>query len=221
LRVASLPDQVPYPVVAAAVPGSPGPLWTVIGIGGDDLAPVGVDLAAVGPGFVVCGPGGSGRSTALAAMARWSVERGTTVLAVAPRQSPLRAVPGMLGCYTTEQADDLATALDTVTGPLVVFADDAGELLDTDAEAVLLDVLRSAGERPWAVVVAGVTEELITTYRGITLAARRHKAGLVLSPTGPLDGELLGVRLPRGLPPKAGRGVLAVRGAATRVQVAC
>ncbi|MDP9239476.1 MAG: hypothetical protein M3O55_02400, partial [Actinomycetota bacterium] len=150
----------------------------------------------------------------------WCIAHGTPVATVTPRRSPLRDLPDVLGCFTLSGAGDLTALLAQVIGPLVVFADDAGTLLDTEMEAVLTDLLQRADGRPWALVLAGVTDELITTYRGITTAARRNKAGLLISPSGPVDGEVLGVRLPRGVGARVGRGVVAVRGATTPVQVA-
>ncbi len=221
VRVESLPESVSYPQVAAAVGGAHGPLWTVIGAGGDDVTPIGTDLAEDGPAFLVSGPPRSGRSTALLTMARWYTEHATAIMVVTPRRSPLRDLPGVLRRYTPHEASEMADDLAGIAGPLVVFADDAGELLDTAMEAVLCDMLHSAAERPVALVLSGTTDDLITTYRGITAEARRHKVGLVLSPSGPVDGDVLGVRLPRGLAPRVGRGVLAVRGVATPLQVAC
>ncbi|MEP6695556.1 MAG: FtsK/SpoIIIE domain-containing protein [Pseudonocardiales bacterium] len=221
-RLEALPERVSYPqLVAAQAPRERSPLWTAIGLGGDDLSTVGVDLADAGPAFLVAGPPRSGRSTALVTMARWSIEQGAAVLTVTPRRSPLRDLAGVLGNYSLGQEAQLAERLHTVTGAMVVFADDAGELLDTEMDGVLAEVLRTAGERPWALVVAAVTEELITTYRGITVEARRHRSGLLISPSGPIDGEVLGLRLPRGPVPRAGRAVLAVRGCTTPLQVAC
>jgi S-DNA-T family DNA segregation ATPase FtsK/SpoIIIE len=221
-RIEPLPERVSYLPAAAMARRRPhGPLWTIIGLGGDDLSPVGIDLAEDGPAFLVSGPSRSGRSTALVTMARWCIEHGTSALVVTSRRSPLRDLPGVRGSYSPADSIDLAADLAGLAGPLVVFADDAGELLDTAMDAVLCDALRGTGERPWGLVMSGVTDDLLTTYRGITVEGRRHRAGLLISPSGPLDGELLGVRLPRGLAPRVGRGVLAVRGAVTPVQVAC
>jgi S-DNA-T family DNA segregation ATPase FtsK/SpoIIIE len=65
-RVRPLPPSVS---VRSLEPQSAGPLWTAIGVGGDDARAVGLDLAA--GGLLVAGPPGSGRSTALAAVVAW------------------------------------------------------------------------------------------------------------------------------------------------------
>src|SRR5207237_4309858 len=59
-----------------------------IGVGGDELEPVVVDLA---DGLLIGGPGRSGRSNALLVMAR---QLRLPIVAVAPRASPLRKLPG-------------------------------------------------------------------------------------------------------------------------------
>ncbi len=72
-----------------------------------------------------------------------------------------------------------------------------------------------------AVVVAGQLEDMKTELRGAIVEARKAKAGLLLSPPSTLDGDLVGLRLARNLvgrmPP--GRGILALHGDATVVQV--
>jgi S-DNA-T family DNA segregation ATPase FtsK/SpoIIIE len=57
--------------------------------------------------------------------------------------------------------------------------------------------------------------------------ARKSRAGLLLSPRSPYDGEVLGIRLGKGTagaptlgPHPAGRGLLVVAGTATPIQVA-
>jgi S-DNA-T family DNA segregation ATPase FtsK/SpoIIIE len=71
-------------------------------------------------------------------------------------------------------------------------------------------------------VIAGTTEELSVGFRGFVVDVRRARTGLLLAPRGPLDGEVLGVRLPRntGGDVPVGRGHLVVRGAVTQLQVA-
>ena len=75
--------------------------------------------------------------------------------------------------------------------------------------------------RDRALVLAGTTTDLQAGFRGVVAEARKGRTGLLLSPEGALDGDLLGVRLPRSLavPGPRGRGVLVVRGALTAVQV--
>jgi S-DNA-T family DNA segregation ATPase FtsK/SpoIIIE len=63
-------------------------------------------------------------------------------------------------------------------------------------------------EAALSVIVAGRSDELATTYRGLAADVRRTHRGVLLRPSV-VDGELLGVRLDRralGGPP--GRGVI-------------
>jgi len=219
-RIDALPDRVSYESVAASVTDSPGPLWTPIGVGGDDLCVAGIDLDEEGPGFVIAGPARSGRSSALVTIARWHVEHGTPVLVVTARRSPLREVDGLIGRYGPLEVDELRDAVGAVAGPMVVLADDADGLLDTPVGDELCEILRQAASRPWAVIIAGSTDDTAASYRGIIAEARRNKVGLLLSPSGPVDGDVFGVRLSRGIDQRPGRGVLCVRGAAMLVQVA-
>ncbi len=221
LRVEALPDTLPYAAAAAMVVPGAGPLWALVGVGGDQLSTVGIDLGADGRSFVVAGPPRSGRSTALATMSRWYVERGIPVLVVAPPRSPVCDVAGVSEAFGPADAGALQAAISAIDGPLVLVVDDAEALLDSPVEPVLCAALQRATDRPWGMVLAGSTEALTRTYRGVTMEARKSRAGLLLCPSGPLDGDVLGVRLPRGLETRVGRGVLAVRGRLTPVQVAC
>ena len=68
----------------------PSPTWIPIGVGGPDTATIGTDFFDVGPHLMfIAGPPGSGRTTAIATLARLLSWNGIDVLAVAPPQSPL------------------------------------------------------------------------------------------------------------------------------------
>ena len=218
----------PLPVVVtleqlADVPGDRLPdasSYVPLGLGGEQVLPVGVDLAEDGPGFLVAGPRRSGRSTALVTMATALVTRRCGVVAVLPRRSPLADVDGLLAVLRPDENVVLAGLL-AREGPVVVLVDDVEALHEAPVTAVLQDVLRHGPGRGRAVVVAGSAEELAATFRGLVVEVRRSRCGLLLQPQGPLDGDLLGLRLPRASgtgPP--GRGLLAVAGQVTPVQVA-
>ncbi len=98
MRVEPLPTRVEVgEVEAAAKAVATGPGWALVGVGGDDLVPLGVDLARDGPAFVVAGPAGSGRSTTLATIGRWLLGQGRRAVVVAHRRSPLRSLGGEPG----------------------------------------------------------------------------------------------------------------------------
>ena len=213
-RVDPLPARITW-AQARALPcsGAPG-----IGVGGDELALLGVDLAAHGPGFTIAGPPRSGRSTALAGFAASLLAAGTTVCALTPRPSPLRDLAGALHL---EGADELAHALNVAAGPVAVVADDADLLVGSPVADVLAQVLRDGRDAGHALVVAAAADELAGTFRGFAYDVRKSRSGLLLGLTSHLDGELLGVRLPRSAvaPAPVGRGLLVRNGQATAVHI--
>jgi S-DNA-T family DNA segregation ATPase FtsK/SpoIIIE len=185
-------------------------------VGGDEHSPLTVELGD--GGFVVSGPPRSGRSTTLLTMGQQLLARGARVVAVAPRTSPLRDLPG---CHTDREASyDLAALL--APAPHVILVDDAELLVDSPLAHLLEKAVREMRDTGTAVVAAGTTDELVLGYRGFVVDLRRSKTGVLLSPQSSTDGDLLGVRLSRsvGGPVHPGRGLLCNRGTTTPVQVA-
>jgi len=169
MRVEPLPPRVEMgDIEAEAKAVATGPGWALVGLGGDDLVPLGLDLLDHGPAAVVAGPPGSGRTTALATIGRWLRHQGRPVAVVAHGRSPLRALgaePGVVGCLGVDGAPELDEALRTHPD-LTVLADDAETLHDTPVERVLLDLLRpdapgtatmvlAGSAAAWAVIVTG------------------------------------------------------------------
>jgi S-DNA-T family DNA segregation ATPase FtsK/SpoIIIE len=211
-------ELLPAVVRRSDLPVAAGPLSVVLGVGGDELEPVEVDLGEVLPGFLVGGPPGAGRSSTLLTVAEGLRSKGIRLVAVAPRSSPLRELPG---CITDRDASlDLETALGG--GRCALLVDDAELLVDSGLSYVLEKAVREARDAGTVVVAAGTTEELVTGYRGFVVDLRKAKAGVLLSPQGPGDGDLLGARLSRatGGDVQPGRGLLVVRGRAEPLQVA-
>src|SRR5207248_2649690 len=99
LRVDTLPARITFAEAASLDPEfvPPSPLWAMVGVGGDELAPQGLDVRDEGPGLVVAGPPRSGKSSTLLTMARWLLRQGTEVAAIIPRRSPLRALQPRCG----------------------------------------------------------------------------------------------------------------------------
>jgi S-DNA-T family DNA segregation ATPase FtsK/SpoIIIE len=197
-----------------------------VGVGGDRLLPQQVDFARAGPGFVVAGPPRSGRSNALLVMARTLVRRGCQIVAVTARPSPLAGLRGDAGVAAA--IDGRSTAPPELQGlltsagegPLAVLVDDAELLADSPIGEPLTAFLRTARDRSGALILAGTTADL-GGFRGFIPEARKARAGVLLCPTSPGDGDVLGARLPRTAlfagPP--GRGVLVIEGALQLVQV--
>lgn len=201
-----------------------GPLWVLVGVGGDDVAPIGVDLGTDGPGFVIGGPPKSGRSSLLLTLATSVLRTGANVLVLTPRASPLTSLaekPGVLGVHTglDLDVDALMAQLEQSDQPVLVVADDAEQLVGTQAEGVLEAALALPGRR--ALALSGRIDELSNLSRGFVPKARRSEQGVLLSPTTVLHQGLLGLRLQRSQLGKqhAGRGFMNLHGVATMVQV--
>ena len=132
LRVDTLPARISFAEAAALDPEfvPPSPLWAMVGVGGDELAPQGLDVRDEGPGLVVAGPPRSGKSSTLLTMARWLLRQGTEVVAITPR-APLRGLEGDDGVLAAFGGDVTGEALVGVIegkDQFVLLVDDA-ELL--------------------------------------------------------------------------------------------
>ncbi|HEV7655775.1 MAG TPA: FtsK/SpoIIIE domain-containing protein [Mycobacteriales bacterium] len=226
-RVDVLPARISLrEVLALEAPPRPAtPMWALVGVGGDELAPMGVDLDDDGPGFVIGGPARSGRSTALLTVAGSLLEGGSELVIVTPRPSPLRhlaGTPGVLGVLTgTPTEQDLYGALDLALGPVAVLVDDGELLVDAPCAPAFEAVLREGRDGQRALVVAGTTGEMVNGYRGYIVETRKTKSGVLLNPEHPMEGELLGIKPPRSAvgPMPKGRGLLVLRGTYLPVQV--
>src|SRR5690606_30671724 len=174
LRVDALPMRVTAAEALALDPSftPPSPLWALVGAGGDALAPLGLDLLAHGPGAVIDGPSRSGRSSALMTAARSLISRGTPVIAVAPRRSPLRELDGALAVLSGD-ATDLAELVADLS-QYVVLVDDA-ELVNPDSPlgTALEEVLRSGRDGDHGLLIAGTTGDLAVAYRGFVAETRK------------------------------------------------
>jgi S-DNA-T family DNA segregation ATPase FtsK/SpoIIIE len=202
----------------------PSPLWALIGAGGDELGPQGIDIGEEGPGIVIAGPPRTGRSTALLTMTRSLLRAGTPVLVITPRRSPLRSLegePGVLGVLNADLgADQVHAAIGTRERYMVVM-DDAELLADNLVSPALEQILVSGRDGEHGMILAGATSDLGRIYSGYVATALKSRCGLYVALEGPGDGELLGIRLPRGAGPGSlGRGLLVRPGAAIPVQVA-
>jgi S-DNA-T family DNA segregation ATPase FtsK/SpoIIIE len=225
-RIDALPSTVTaeeaLPLAQAA--RGPSPLWALVGVGGDELTAYGVDLGLEG-GFVIGGPPRTGRSTAALTLARSLLAGGAELAVVCPRPSPLsqlEGTAGVLGVWgASVTADELTAGLQKASGPVAIVIDDAESFARSEGDEALKAFLKGRGPGQAAVIVSGQIEEMKNELRGCIVEAKKAKAGLLLSPGSTLDGELVGLRLPRNLvgrtPP--GRGMMSLHGEATVVQV--
>ncbi|GAA2013277.1 FtsK/SpoIIIE domain-containing protein [Catenulispora yoronensis] len=181
-------------------------LWALVGVGGDELVGSGPDLGDGIPAFVIAGPPKSGRSTMLQAMARSLVVQGSAVILIAPRPSPLRKMgsdQGVLAVFENGadlSEDDLRTALAQASGrPVTVLIDDAEMVKDAPAGTVLKEIITYGAERGQALVIGGSPDDLNSGFSGWHVDARKGRRGALLSPQSPMDGDLIGTRIPRSL----------------------
>ena len=202
----------------------PSPLWVLAGAGGDDLAPQGFDLRDEGPGAVLAGPPRSGRSSTLCTMAGSLLAQGTPVVLVTPRRSPLRGLAGADGLLAVlgAEADEAELAAATEGHDrYVVLVDDAELLTDSRLSRSLEQVLLSGRDADLGLVLAGPVGDLGRAYSGFIPTALKSRCGILLGVESPSDGDLFGVRLPRGAGPgPLGRGLLIRPGSVAPVQLA-
>jgi S-DNA-T family DNA segregation ATPase FtsK/SpoIIIE len=218
-----LPAQVRVGELGAAarLPGDPA--WIPVGLGDATLAPVGLELYEH-EHALIAGPPRSGRSSALCAIAQTlraapgGAAGGPAVLALAVRRSPLRDSPDVAQVATSIAELDAA-----VTGqagrPVVILVDDAES---ADDPSGLLERLMQPPNSHVTVIAAGRSDTLRRSFGHWTQKLRESRCGVLLIPDYDLDGDLLGVTLPRlsRLAAVPGRGFLAVGGSVEGVQVA-
>lgn len=218
-RVDILPSRLSLADAEALDPSGPG---VPVGVGGDELRRQAVRLEHDGPGFVIAGAARSGRSTALLGIALALLADGVELVVLTPRPSPLRTLQGALLVAGPEaSAADVAAALNRATGRLAVVVDDAELLTDPDLDELLQQVVRGGRDSGHVLVAAGTTDDLLTSFRGFLVEARKSRTGLLLTPASHLAGEVLGLRLPRSaaFSEPVGRGLLVRSGQSLLVQV--
>lgn len=187
IRIRPLPPCVRL----TALPANPGRL--TLGLAGDEALPVAIDAFAGSRRWLVAGPPRSGRSNTLRLLAEQAHKAGIGVLVAAPGRSPLTGLAHALGIPVLGPTDD---ALPVPQSPTLLLVDDSEAFTDSPAGDLLTGWARAA-DAPLAVVAAGRTDDVATAFRGVAAEVRRSRCGILLRP-GPIDGELLGVRLPRG-----------------------
>ena len=184
LRVRSLPRTV----YLAGLRHAPGRV--VIGLGGDTAEPIELDLIGAAARLLVAGPPRSGRSTLLATLLIQLAEGGFRILAAGPPRSPLLSTARRLG-VTVLQPDDPAPDQADDMDAAALLVDDSDAFLDTPIGEWLASQVRQHVGR--SVVVAGRSDELAVTFRGVAAHVRRAGCAVLLAP-GPADGDLVGLR---------------------------
>jgi len=218
--VQTLPGRVDVAALVGAARMDEAPWFLPLGVGDRDLAPTGLTLYG-GEHALVAGPSRSGRTTALRTLARVvrAARPDVVVVGVAGPRSDLGASPDLDRAGTPEQLAELLAPVADDPRPHLVLVDDADTVDDT---ANVLAGLMARRRPDVHVVAAGRADTLRTLYTHWTKTVRLSKLGLLLVPDPDLDGDLVGVRLPRR-PPVAmttGRGYVVNSGEIELLQVA-
>lgn len=219
-RVDALPNRIGFDEAwqLRDPEGSGSRLWTLVGVGGDEIAGYGPDLADGVPAFVIAGPPKSGRSTALLGVARSCIAQGVRLVVAAPRPSPLRELAGREGVLavftgTDILEDDFDRAVESASRerPIAVIVDDGEVLDDCDADPALKRLLQRGAEQGLALVLGGDEEDVCSGFSGWQVEAKKARRGLLLSPQESSSGDLIGFRIGRravGYPVQPGKGLL-------------
>ena len=216
-RVEPFPAVVPAGSLPLATSGS----RLVLGLGGDEMAPVVHDLEHHGRLLLVVGPSGSGRSTGLAMITLAAARAGQPVAVVGPT-GPLLAevVSSVPGVAVVDEHDAGGLVEARRRHPeLVVVVDDADRLLDAPVSSVLQEVVDAVDREGGALAVAATTDRLATQFRGPAVEVARRRTGVLLTPRGFADGDVLGVRTQPTEPGPPGRGLLVRSGRSVEVQL--
>jgi S-DNA-T family DNA segregation ATPase FtsK/SpoIIIE len=177
-----------------------------LGLSATFVQPVTLELAA-GDHVLVLGTSRTGRSTALTRLATaWhEAHPDAAVIVVTPRRSPLTS-------FAAERGWQAGSDPSAVGPP----PRDRALLVVDDAELTDHPTLPAWCAAPAATVLAASRPDALRgAYGHWTQGVRRSRTGLVLGRTTEMDGDQLGVVLPRRwpVPHAAGRGWLVVEGA--------
>ncbi|MDT0267669.1 FtsK/SpoIIIE domain-containing protein [Streptomyces sp. DSM 44915] len=198
-RVGVLPTAIGFQQVMDSVPEEERrPMRALVGVGGDDVAPIHHDFARDSHTFLVVGPARSGRSTALAGMCVSLLMSGTSLLVITPRDSPLRelAAHGLATVMggADPSSERIEEALERMAGQrVVVVVDDYDLLANGPADRALRGIAAAGQEQGRALLAAGPAEGLsMVGWLGL---ARRGRSGVLLGPRSTVEGDLIGAQL--------------------------
>ncbi|MEV6846523.1 FtsK/SpoIIIE domain-containing protein [Actinoplanes sp. NPDC051411] len=203
--VAGLPTAVTFAEAFAQVTEDRRrPMTGLIGLGGDAASPKLVDFAGQQNTFLVAGPPGSGRSNALSTLAVSLLAGGTGLVAITPRESPLRRLAAHPNVRVfegpTPEPAHVAAAIEQAGGPVVVLVDDVDVFgFANPIDPVLRQVVATGRDRRMGLAYAGTAETLLQALSGWVSEARRSRQGVLLAPQTALEGDLLGMRVPPAL----------------------
>ena len=192
--------------------------WTVpVGFADSNLAPVALKLYEH-ENALIAGPPRSGRSNALVAIAATvlAAPEPPTIVAFAPRRSPLRDLPDPVVVCTDYGMLEMTLA--PHEGRTLLLVDDADTV--PDGLGVIDRFIAKAG--PGRHVIAAGRNDGVRRQFGLwTQRVREGRCGVLLVPDHELDGDMLGTPLPRHhrMAPLPGRGYLISDGRIEGVQL--
>ena len=173
---------------------------------------------------LVLGSPGAGRTEAVALIAAQAVRSGRRVCVIGDPHDPLVQRLECLGATVSRlswEAYDELVGLRRAHPGLVIVADDVDRHADSPLVPVLSQACELAERDAGLVVVSGDAAALAMRPRGLGAVVARGRVGLVLGAPTALDGDLLGVRLPRIRDVTPGRGWFVADRRVVSVQVAC
>jgi S-DNA-T family DNA segregation ATPase FtsK/SpoIIIE len=198
-----------------------GPDELLVGLGGDDLAPMGFDLARDERRIVVAGPPRSGRSTALQTIATRLLAAGRIVTVIPTRRSLLTELIGVPGLHVLRADDfDRFVELRQANPDLGIVIDDAEGIEGSPIEAAVIEATRLVEQAAGVVAIGVDTRRASAAFRGIVPEMAWSATGLLLQPTRPADGDLFRIRVEPSSTKRPGRGLHVSDGVATGIQVA-
>jgi S-DNA-T family DNA segregation ATPase FtsK/SpoIIIE len=215
-----LPHRVPLDAVIGAARVGPDSWFVPIGIGDEQLEPVGFELYE-GDHALVAGSPRSGKTNVLLLLAAIVAQARPdfALIGVAVRPSKLRECTELERIVTAgAEIPALVEELRAGGGPRLLLIDDA-EMVPDEARA--LTALFSDAPPGLHAIVAGRADGLRSLGHW-SAAVRRSRTGLLLQPDVQADGGLLGVTLPRRPAPPArpGCGYLVQAGGFELIQAA-
>lgn len=230
LRLASLPMRAPLDAILRASGPDEAPSagaaerWLVpIALGGDEAKPVWIDLQERRPGVTIAGGHGSGRSTALRAVARSLGHAGVRVIPLFVDDSPVATLGPADGTEPARRWADLdaAAIADAIgAGPAAFVVDDADRI---DKRDPVMQAIVDAAPSGCRLIAAGATETWRDTTGGWLRELRQSGTGLLLWPRTAFDANAIGlatsISAEQQFSRPPGRALLADRGDLQIVQV--